>query len=88
MDASLDQNTTTTVTKQTAATQLATNNVENGIGVSKSVAGHQSEQADSILSMEAMKYSANTIAEVSYQYEHYTRKLWDRDKCVAKHFML
>ena len=33
-----------------------------------------------------MKYSANTIADVSYQHEHYTGKLWDRDKCVAKHF--
>ena len=33
-----------------------------------------------------MQYSANTIADVGYQYEHYTGKLWDRDKCVAKHF--
>ena len=39
-----------------------------------------------LLPIEAMKYSANTIAEVSYQCEHYTGKLWDRDKCVAKHF--
>ena len=27
-----------------------------------------------------------TIADVAYQYEHCTGKLWDRDKCVAKHF--
>ena len=33
-----------------------------------------------------MKYSVNSIADVSYQCEHYTGKLWDRDKCVAKHF--
>ena len=33
-----------------------------------------------------MQYSANTIADVGYQYEHYTGKLRDRDKCVAKHF--
>ena len=39
-----------------------------------------------MLPIEAMKYSANTIADVSYQDEHYTRKLWDQDKCVAKHF--
>ena len=33
-----------------------------------------------------MKCFANTIADVNYQYEHYTGKLRDRDKCVAKHF--
>ena len=69
MDVSLDQQTTTTATTQRAATQLAANNVESGIGDSKSVAGHQAEQADSILSIEAMKYSANTIAKVTYQCE-------------------
>ena len=60
--------------------------VETGIVDLRSVAGHQVERADSMLPIEAMKYSVNTIADVSYQYEHYTRKLWDRDKCVAKHF--
>ena len=39
-----------------------------------------------MLPVETMKYSANTIADVGYQYEHYTGKLWGRDKCVAKHF--
>ena len=33
-----------------------------------------------------MKHSANTIADVSYQCQQYTGKLWDRNKCVAKHF--
>ena len=35
----------------------------------RSVAGHQAVQADSMLPIEAMKSSANTIAGVSYQYE-------------------
>ena len=39
-----------------------------------------------MLPVKAMKYSANTIADVGYPYEHYTGKLWDRNKCVAKHF--
>ena len=52
----------------------------------RSVAGHQAERADSMLPAEAMKYSANTIADVGRQYEHYTGKLGDRDKHVAKHF--
>ena len=38
-----------------------------------------------MLPVEATKYSANTIADVSYQYEYCTGKLWDRNKCVAKH---
>ena len=38
-----------------------------------------------MLPIEAIKSSANTIDEVSRQYEHYTGKLWNRDKCVAKH---
>ena len=42
------------------------------------------ERADSMLPIEAMKYSAN--ADVGYQYEHYIGELWDQDKCVAKHF--
>ena len=86
MDVSLDQEAITTGTKQRAVTQLTSNNVESGIGDLRSVAGHQAERADSMLPSEAMKYSANTIADVSYQYEHYTGKLWDRDKCVAKAF--
>ena len=32
-----------------------------------------------------MKYSANTKKDVNHQYEYCTRKLWDRNKCVAKH---
>ena len=60
--------------------------LKRGIGDLRSVAGHQAERADSMLPTEAMKYSADTIADVSYQYEHYTQKLWDRDKCFAKHF--
>ena len=51
------------------------NSVESGIGGSKSVAGHQAEQANSRLSIEAMKCSANKIGEVSHQYEDYTGKL-------------
>ena len=65
---------------------MTTNNVESGIGGLRSVAGHQVEQTDTMLPIEAMISSANTIADVSRQYEHYTGKLQDRDKCVAKHF--
>ena len=86
MDVSLDQQDTAIATKQRAGTQLTTNNVEIGIGDLRSVAGHQAERADSMFPVEAMKYSANTIADVGYKDEHYTEKLWDRDKCVAKHF--
>ena len=39
-----------------------------------------------MLPVEAMKYSANTNADVGYQCKHYTGKLWDRDKCVANYF--
>ena len=74
----------TTATKQRAGTQLTTNNVESGIGDLRSVTGHQAARADSMLPVEATKYSWNTIADVGYQYEHYTGKLWDRNKCVAK----
>ena len=52
----------------------------------RSVAGHQLEQADAMLTIEAMKSSANIITDVSRQCGHYTGKLWDRDKCVAKQF--
>ena len=76
IDVPLDQKATTT----------ATNIVESGIGDLRSVAGHQAEQADSMLPIEAMNYSANTIADVSHQYEHYARKLWDRNKYATKHF--
>ena len=85
-DVPLDQKAITIDAKQRAVTQLTSNNYESGIGDLRSVAGHQAERADSMLPIEAMKYSANTIADVSYQFEHYTRKLWDRNKCVAKHF--
>ena len=64
---SLDQKTTTTATKQRSVTQLSTNNVDSGVGGLRSVAGHQVEQADSMLPDEALKYSANTIGEVSNQ---------------------
>ena len=57
MDVPLDQKATTT----------ATNIVESGIGDLRSVAGHQAEQADSMLPIEAMNISANTIADVSHQ---------------------
>ena len=39
-----------------------------------------------MLPVEAMKYSAHIIADVGYQSEHYTGKLWYRNKCVAKNF--
>ena len=68
------------------ATATATNNVESGIGDLRSVAGHQAEEADSMLPNDTMKYSANTTADVSHQCEHYAGKLQDRNKCVAKHF--
>ena len=76
---SLDRDVTTNATMQRVGTQLTTNNVESGIGGLRIVAGHQVEQADSMLPIEAMKSSANTIAGVSRQYEHYTGKLRDRD---------
>ena len=41
-----------------------------------------------MLPVEAVKYSANTIDDVSRQYEHCIGKMWDRNKCVAKHFSL
>ena len=78
MIVSLDRDVTTTATMQRAGTQMTTNNVESGIGGLRSVAGHQAEQADAMLPIEAMKFSANTLA--------YTRRLRDRNKCVAKHF--
>ena len=86
MKVSLDRDVTATATIQRVGTQLTTNNVESSIGSSRSVAGHQAEQADAMLPIEAMKSSANTITEVSPQYEHHTGKLWDRDKCIAKAF--
>ena len=62
---------------------MTANNVESGMGGWKSVARHQAEQADSILPIEAVKYSANTIADVSRQY---TGKVWDRDQYATRHF--
>ena len=56
------------------------------MGGLKSFVGHQAEQANSMLPIEAMKSCVNTIADVSFLYEHYTGKLWDRDKCHARHF--
>ena len=37
-------------------------------------------------SVEAIKFSANASADVSYQYKQNTEKLGDRDKQVAKRF--
>ena len=85
MDVSLDQKATTTATKQRAGTQLTTNNVGSGIGGLRSNAGHQAERTESMLTIEAMKKSSvNAIVDVSHKYDHYTRKLWDRDKYIAK----
>ena len=50
--------------------------------------GHQAEQADSMLPIEAMQYSVNKIGDVSPQCEHYAEKLWDRNKHVAKYFSM
>ena len=86
MDVSLNRNATTTATKQRAGTQLTTNNVESCIGGLRSVAGHQDERAESMLPIEAMKFSMNTVTDVSHQCEHYTGMLGDRDKHVAKYF--
>ena len=87
MDVSLDQKATTTATMQRAGTQLTTDNVESCIDGWRNVARHQAERADVLLSpIEAMKYSTNTTADGSHQYEHCTQKLWDRNKYVAKHF--
>ena len=69
---SLDSRTTTTAAKQRAATQFTRDNVESSIGDVKSFAGHQAEQADSMLPVEAMKYYANAIADAGHQYDHYT----------------
>ena len=84
----LDREATTTARLQRAGTPLTTNNVESGIGGLRSVPGHQAELADARLPIEAMKASANTIADISRQYEHHTGKLRDRDKCVVKHFIM
>ena len=60
--------------------------MENCLGGLRNVAAHQAEQADSMLPVEAKKFSANTVADVSYQYDHHTEKFRDRDKQVAKPF--
>ena len=60
--------------------------MENCLGGLRNVAGHQVEPADSMLPMEVIKFSANTIAAVSYPYKHYTEELGERDKQVAKRF--
>ena len=77
--------TTTTATVQRVRPRWITNTVESGIDGGRTVARHQAEQADVKLPIETMKSSANIIDDVSCQYEQYTGKLWDRDKCVAKH---
>ena len=86
MDVSLDQKAATTATKEFAGTHLDQQILlKADTGEFRSVAGHLAERADSMLPVDAMKYSANTIAHVGYQYEQYTRKLSNRNKCVAKH---
>ena len=84
MDVSVNPNATTTPTKQRTETQLMTNTVESCIGGVRNVAGQQAEQADVLLPIETMKYSTNTIADVSRQYEHCDGKLKDRIKHVAE----
>ena len=74
MKVSLERGGTTTAAIQRVGTQLTTNNVESGIGGLRSVAGHQAEQGDAMLPIEAMKSSANTVTDVSRQYEHYTHR--------------
>ena len=59
--------------------------VEGGVGGLRSDARHPAEQADVKLPIETMKVSANMIDDASRQYEQYTRKLWDMNKCVAEH---
>ena len=85
-DVSLNQNATRTVSKQRAGTQWTTSNVENWTGGLWNVVGHQAERGESMLSMETIKFSASTIADVSYQFQHYIGKLGDGNEHVAKHF--
>ena len=75
MMVSLDRDVTTTATMQRAGTQVTANDDESSIGGLRNVAGHQAEQANARLPIEAMKSSANTIADVSRQCEHHTGKL-------------
>ena len=85
MDVSLGQKATRLLQKSKSRNTIDYN-VESGIGDLRSVAGHQAQHADAMLPIEAMKFSANTIADVGYQYERQTGKLCDGNKCVAKHF--
>ena len=63
-----------------------TNSVESCISGLRNVAGHQAERADVSWPIVAMKYPANTIADVCHQYEHCDGKLGDRNKHVAEYF--
>ena len=76
--------TTTTATVQRVRPRWIKNTVECGIDGGRRVPRHQAEQADVKLPIETTKFSANIIDDVSCQYEQYTGKLWDGDKCVAK----
>ena len=71
MKVSLERGGTTTAAIQRVGTQLTTNNVESGIGGLRSVAGHQAEQADAMLPIEAMKI----FCEHSYRCQSPVRAL-------------
>ena len=81
MDVSLDQYDTTVATKQRPRTPSTANTAEEGGMVGfRSFDGHQDDSAELRSSVEAMKKSSRkTIRHV-----HYTEKLQDRDKCIAK----
>ena len=80
-----NQNVTTGATKQRAGTQLTPNNVEGCVGCLRSFDGHQAEQADWMLSVEAIKKSsANTTDDVSHRYDSHTGKLRNRDYYIAR----
>ena len=80
MEVSLDQNATTVDTMQGVRTpSTAYNAKDDGIGL-RSFDEHQDEQAELRSSAEAMnKSSTNTI-----RYDHYTEKLQDPYKYIAK----
>ena len=67
-DVPLNQNATTTATKQRVGTQWTTSNVENCTGGLWNVVGYQPEREESMFSMETTKFSVRTIVDVSYQF--------------------
>ena len=86
MDVSLDQSATTCATMRRAETQLTPNTVEGYIGGLRSFDGHQAEQAQLMLAIEVAKdeFSVDTIDDDSRQYDHFSRKLLDRDNHIAE----